>query len=182
MQALADSSDDRRPVERWNPENCGEIDIVIKSDGSWWHEGSPIGRKPLVTLFASVLRKDEDGVTYLVTPVEKLSITVERAHFVAVRVDAKGEGESQRLFLTTNLGDVVEVGADTPLRIETDPVTGEPDPYVGVWGRLEASLSRAVFYELVDMAAERDTPDGPQLGVWAAGVFYPLGPAGIHEA
>ncbi len=180
-QALADSSDDRRPVERWHPENCGAIDIVIKSDGSWWHEGSRITRKGLIDLFASVLRKDEDGKTYLVTPVEKMQITVERGHFVAVRMDAKGEGREQRLFFTTNLGDVVEVGEDTPLRIETDEETGEPDPYVGVWGRLEASLSRPVFYELVELAVERSTPDGPQLGVWAAGAFYPLGPAGSHE-
>ena len=181
MRALADTSDDRRPVERWNPEHCGEIDIVIKSDGSWWHEGSKITRKGLVELFASVLRKDEDGITYLVTPAEKLTITVERAHFVAVRLDAKGEGQSQRLFFTTNLGDVVEVSEDTPLRVETDDVTHEPAPYVGVWGRLEASLSRPVFYELVNLAVERQTPDGPQLGVWASGHFYPLGPAGLHD-
>ena len=181
MQALDESSDGRRPVDRWHPENCGEIDIVIKSDGSWWHEGSRITRKGLIDLFASVLRKDEDGITYLVTPVEKMSITVERAHFVATRVDAKGEGQEQRLFFTTNLGDVVEVGEETPLRVETDEKTGEPDPYVGVWGRLEASLSRPVFYELVDLAVERKTEAGTQLGVWAAGQFYPLGPAGFHE-
>ena len=182
MKALADTSDDRRPVERWHPEHCGEIDIVIKSDGSWWHEGTRITRKGLVELFASVLRKDEDGQTYLVTPAEKLTITVERAHFIAVRLDVKGQGQEQRLFFTTNMDDVVEVSPETPLRIETDEETGEPDPYVGVWGRLEASLSRPVFYELVDLAVERETPDGPQLGVWAAGHFYPLGPVGSHEA
>jgi len=181
MKALADTSDDRRPVERWNPEHCGEIDIVIKSDGSWWHEGTMITRKPLVKLFASVLRKDEDGQTYLVTPAEKLTITVERAHFIAIRMDAKGEGRDQRLFFTTNMDDVIEVGEATPLRVETNAETGEPDPYVGVWGRLEASLSRSVFYELVDLAVERETPDGLQLGVWAGGAFYPLGPAGSHE-
>jgi hypothetical protein len=181
MDALADTSDDRRPVERWNPEFCGEIDIVISRDGTWWHEGSKITRKGMVELFASVLRKDEDGVTYLVTPAEKLSITVERAHFIAVRVDAKGKGKTQRLFFTTNLGDVVEAGKDTPIRVETDPVTGEPDPYVGVWGRLEAALSRPVFYELVNLAVERETDNGPQLGVWAGGVFFPLGPAGSHD-
>lgn len=181
MDALADTSDDRRPVERWHPEHCGEIDIVIKSDGSWWHEGSKITRRGMVELFASVLRKDEDGVTYLVTPVEKLSITVERAHFVAVRLDAKGERQDQRLFFTTNLGDVIEVGPDTPLRIETDPKTGEPDPYVTVWGRLEAALSRPVFYELVNLAEERQTPQGAQLGVWGGGEFYPLGPVGSHN-
>ena len=181
MAALADTSDDRRPVERWNPEHCGEIDIIIKSDGSWWHEGTLITRKPLVKLFASVLRKDDDGQTYLVTPAEKLTITVGRAHFIAVRMDAKGEGQDQRLFFTTNMDDVIEVSEDTPLRVETDAETGEPDPYVGVWGRLEASLSRPVFYELVDLAIERETPEGTQLGVWAGGAFYPLGPAGYHE-
>lgn len=182
MTALADSSDGQRPVERWHPDFCGDIDIVIKSDGSWWHEGSKINRKGLVDLFASVLRKDEDGVTYLVTPAEKLAITVERAHFVAVRLDAKGEGEAQRLFFTTNLDEVVEVGPETPLRVETDAATGEPDPYVGVRGRLEAVLSRPVFYELVELAVERPTDKGPQLGVWAAGDFFPLGPAGSHDA
>ena len=181
MAALSDTSDDRRPVERWNPEHCGEIDIIIKSDGSWWHEGSRITRIGLVKLFASVLRKDEDGLTYLVTPAEKLTITVERAHFIAVRLDAKGEGQDQRIFFTTNMDDMVEVSEETPLRIETDAQTGEPDPYVGVWGRLEASLSRPVFYELVNLAVERQTPDGAQLGVWASGHFYPLGPAGSHE-
>lgn len=181
MTALADTSDDRRPVERWNPDFCGEIDIVIKTDGSWWHEGSKINRKGLVELFASVLRKDADGVTYLVTPAEKLAITVERAHFVAVRLDVKGEGQEQRLFFTTNLGDVLEAGETSPIRIETDPKTGEPDPYVTIWGRLEAVLSRAVFYELVELAVERATTDGAQLGVWAGGEFFPLGPAGSHE-
>jgi len=180
MKALADSSDDRRPVERWHPDHCGEIDIVIKSDGSWWHEGSRIMRKGMVELFASVLRKDDDGVTYLVTPVEKLSITVERAHFVAVRLDAKGEGEGQRLFFTTNIGDVIEVGAENPIRVETDPETGEPDPYVTVWGRLEASLSRPVFYELVELAVERSVEAGVELGVWGGGEFFPLGPPASH--
>ncbi len=181
MKALADTSDERRPVGRWHPDHCGDIDIIIKSDGSWWHEGTLITRKPLVKLFASVLRKDEDGLTYLVTPAEKLTITVERAHFIAVRLDVKGEGQDQRLFFTTNLDDVIEVSEITPLRIETDELTGEPGPYVGVWGRLEAALSRPVFYELVELAVERQTPEGPQLGVWAQGEFYPLGPAGSHE-
>lgn len=182
MDALADTADDRRPVERWNPENCGEIDIVIKSDGSWWHEGSRITRKGLIELFASVLRKDADGVTYLVTPVEKLSITVERAHFLAIRVDAKGKGEDQRLFFTTNLDETIEAGPENPIRVETDPDTLEPDPYVTVWGRLEAAIVRSVFYELVELAVERETEAGPQLGVWAGGTFFPLGPAGLHDA
>ena len=181
MSALSESSGDRRPVELWNPDHCGEIDIVIRSDGSWWHEGSEIKRMGLVKLFASVLRKDEDGVTYLVTPVEKLSIQVERAHFLAVRVDAKGEGEDQRLFFTTKLGDVIEAGPENPLRVEIDSKTGEPAPFVTVWGRLEAALTRPVFYEIVDLAVERDTGAGRELGVWAGGQFFSLGSAEFED-
>ena len=177
MDALADTSDDRRPVERWNPDYCGEMDLVIKADGSWWHEGSRITRKGLVELFASVLRKDEDGRTYLVTPVEKLGIQVERAPFIAIRVDAMGRGEDQRLFFKTNLEETVEAGPDHPIRVETDSETLEPDPYVLVRGRLEAAINRPVFYELVELAVERDG----QLGVWAGGAFFPLGPKGAHE-
>ncbi|MEM9600603.1 MAG: DUF1285 domain-containing protein [Pseudomonadota bacterium] len=174
---MADTSDGERPVERWNPDYCGEMDLVIKADGSWWHEGSRITRKGLVALFASVLRKDEDGRTYLVTPVEKLGIQVERAPFLAVRVDANGEGEEQRLFFRTNLDETVEVGPDYPIRVETDPDTMEPDPYVTVRGRLEATIIRPVFYELVSLAVESNGV----LGVWAGGAFFPLGPEGAHR-
>jgi len=180
MRAIKEAEDGTRPVESWNPKLCGDIDIVIKSDGSWWHEGARIGRKGLIGLFASVLRKDEDGETYLVTPAEKLRITVERAHFVATRLDAEGEGKEARLFFTTDYGGTVEAGPDNPLRVETNPDTLEPSPFIGVRGRLEASLARPVFYELVDHAVEIDTPDGPQLGVYSKGLFFPLGPAGAH--
>ena len=178
MDALADTTDERRPVDRWNPDYCGEMDLVIKADGSWWHEGSMITRKGLVELFASVLRKDEDGRTYLVTPVEKLGIQVERAPFIAVRVDAMGRGEAQRLFFKTNMDETVEAGPDHPIRVDTDAETLEPDPYVLVRGRLEAAITRPVFYELVELAVERDG----QLGVWAGGAFFPLGPKGAHVA
>lgn len=178
MAALADTSEDQRPVERWNPDYCGEMDLIIKADGSWWHEGARITRQGLVELFASVLRKDEDGRTYLVTPVEKLGIQVERAHFLAIRVDATGEGKDQRLFFKTNLGETVEAGPDHPIRVETAPETMEPDPYVRVRGRLEASINRPVFYELVELAVEKEG----QLGVWAGGAFFPLGPEGAHRA
>ncbi|MGB6231011.1 MAG: DUF1285 domain-containing protein [Litorimonas sp.] len=178
MDALADTSEGERPVERWNPDYCGEMDLLIKADGSWWHEGSRITRKGLVELFASVLRKDEDGRTYLVTPVEKLGVQVERAPFLAVRVDATGTGEDQRLFFKTNLNETVEAGPDNPIRVETDPDSMEPDPYVLVRGRLEAAINRPVFYELVELAVERNG----SLGVWAGGAFFPLGPEGAHEA
>lgn len=181
MKALADTEDGQRPVEKWNPEYCGEMDMVIKTDGSWWHEGSQITRRGLIDLFASILRKDEDGETYLVTPVEKIKIAVERAPFVAVRADIEGEGEAQRIFFTTNLDEVVEAGPENSIRVETDPKTLEPAPFVTVRGRLEASLKRSVFYELVEHAVERDTAEGKQLGIWADRVFFPLGPAGAHE-
>ena len=180
MRAIKEAEDGTRPVEGWNPKLCGDIDIVIKSDGSWWHEGARIGREGLIGLFASVLRKDEDGETYLVTPAEKLRITVERAHFVATRLDAEGEGKDARLFFTTDYGGTVEAGPDNPLRVETNPDTLEPSPFIGVRGRLEAALARPVFYELVDHAVEIETPDGPQLGVYSNGLFFPLGPAGAH--
>jgi len=181
MKALEDTEDGQRPVEKWNPENCGDMDMVIKADGSWWHEGSRVTRRGLVDLFASILRKDEDGETYLVTPVEKIKIKVERAPFVAVRADIEGEGETQRIFFTTNLDEVVEAGADNPIRVETDSETLEPAPYVTIRGRLEASLNRPVFYELVEQAVESQTKEGQQLGIWAGGMFFPLGPAGAHE-
>ncbi|MEL6686411.1 MAG: DUF1285 domain-containing protein [Pseudomonadota bacterium] len=178
LDALADTSEGERPVERWNPDYCGEMDLIIKADGSWWHEGGRITRSGLVELFASVLRKDTDGRTYLVTPVEKLGIQVERTHFLAVRVDAIGKGETQRLFFKTNLDETVEVGPEHPIIVETDPNTLEPDPRVIVRGRLEAAISRPVFYELVDLAVERDGV----LGLWSGGEFFPLGPEGVHKA
>lgn len=168
------------PVHLWNPEYCGEMDMVIRSDGTWWHEGSQLTRAPLVKLFASILRKEDDGETYLVTPVEKIKIKVDRGHFLAVRVDREGEGQSQRVFFTTNLDEIVELGPDRPLRVETDPETLEPSPFVTVRANLDAALSRAVFYELVEHAVEIETPDGPQLGIYAQNTFYPLGPVGAH--
>lgn len=168
------------PVEKWNPDNCGEMDLVIQRDGTWVHEGSPIGREKLVKLFATILRKDLDGTTYLVTPVEKIEITVEDAAFLAIRVDISGQGEAQDLIFTTNVGDMVKLGKSRPLRVETDADTGEPSPYILVRGRLEALINRAVFYELVELAVTRETDAGPQLGVWSDGQFFALGAAGAH--
>ena len=163
------------PVHLWNPANCGEIDIVIRRDGLWFHEGSPIGREALVRLFSTVLRTDPDGF-HLVTPVEKMKITVEDAPFIAVRVDRVGEA----LRFVTNVGDEVEAGPDNAIRVETNAVTGEPRPYLHVRRGLEARIRRPVFYELVEMAQERETPDGPRLGVASNGAWFPVGPAGAH--
>ncbi|HEV2531167.1 DUF1285 domain-containing protein [Phenylobacterium sp.] len=159
------------PVHLWNPAHSGEIDIVIARDGSWRHEGARIGREAMVRLFSTILRKDDDGI-WLVTPVEKLKITVEDAPFVAVRVDQiAGEGGPVLRF-TTNVGDEVEASADNPIRVETD-ATGAPRPYVHVRRGLEALIGRPVFYELVAMADARDG----RLGVASHGAWFDLGPA-----
>jgi len=164
------------PVHLWNPAHCGEIDIVIKKSGLWFHEGSPIGREALVRLFSTVLRKDPDGFC-LVTPVEKMKITVEDAPFVAVRVDRVGEA----LQFLTNVGDVVEAGPDNAIRVELDAATGAPHPYLHVRRGLEALIARPVFYELVELAEERETPEGPLLGVSSNGAWFPVGPVGAHR-
>jgi hypothetical protein len=148
---------------------------VIKRSGLWFHEGTPIGREALVRLFSTVLRKDPDGI-YLVTPVEKMKITVEDAPFVAVRVDQVGE----TLKFLTNVGDEVEAGPDHAIRVAMDP-GGEPHPYLHVRRGLEALIARPVFYELVELAEERETADGPQLGVNSNGAWFPVGPARAHQ-
>lgn len=165
------------PVHLWNPQNCTDIEMEIRADGAWWHEGSRIKRDRLVKLFSRILRKDEDGQIYLVTPYEKVIVHVEDAPFVAVRVDRVGAaGRDQVLAFTTNLGDVVTANKELPLRVETDAATQEPSPYVLVRGGLEAKLSRPVFYELAEMA-EAYEGCADQLGVWSNGHFFELGPA-----
>jgi hypothetical protein len=160
------------PVHLWNPPHCGEIDIVIKRDGLWFHEGTPIGREALVRLFSTVLRLDPDGY-HLVTPAEKMKIRVEDAPFIAVRVDQVGDA----LRFLTNVGDEVEAGPDNAIRVQSDPETGEPRPYLHVRRGLEARIARPVFYELVEMAQERQTPEGLRYGVTSNGAWFDLGPA-----
>lgn len=157
------------PVHLWHPAHCGAIDIVIRRDGVWLHEGSPIGRAELVRLFSTVLRKDAEGYV-LVTPGEKLSILVEDLPFRAVAVTRRGEA----LVFTTDVGDEAEAGPDHPIRVETDPVTGEPSPSVRVRGELWARIARPVFYELVEMARIEDG----RLTVWSNGEGFVLGPVG----
>nr|WP_022696958.1 DUF1285 domain-containing protein [Euryhalocaulis caribicus] len=170
---LAAARQKAAPVEMWEPEHCGKIDIEIRRDGSWWHEGGRITRLPLVKLFASVLRKDEDGKHYLVTPVEKMEIRVEAAPFLAVEMDRAGEGRDQILQFRTAVGDRVTAGPDHPIRVEIDPETGEPTPFVHVRGRLEALINRPVFYQLAELAEARDG----RMGVMSGGEFFDLGPA-----
>ncbi|MFO6464853.1 DUF1285 domain-containing protein [Jannaschia sp. KMU-145] len=154
------------PVHLWNPPYCGEIDIVIKRDGTWIHEGTPIGRPGLVRLFASIL-KFEDGRHFLVTPVEKVGLTVEDAPFVAVDFERDGEA----IVFETNVGDVVRAGPDHPIRVDLAE-DGEPSPYVEVRAGLEALIDRKSFYRLVEIGEE----EGDQFGLRSDGVFFPVAP------
>jgi hypothetical protein len=153
------------------PETCGEIDIRIARDGTWFYHGSPITRKPLVKLFASVLRRNSDGSYWLVTPAERVRIRVDDAPFVAVALDVEGEGRSARLTFTTNLDDTVTAGINNPIRVAFHPATEEPSPYLRVRGDLEALISRPVYYELV----ARGETQGSSFGVWSDGAFFALG-------
>lgn len=165
------------PVHLWNPPFCGDIDMRIARDGSWHYMKTPIGRKRMVKLFSKVLRRDEDGKFYLVTPVEKLGVTVDDAPFVAVEMRAEGVGRAQVLLFRTNVDDEVAAGADRPIRVAVDPETGEPSPYILVRDRLEALISRAVFYQMVDLGVEIRQGDAHLFGVWSGGAFFPLGEA-----
>jgi uncharacterized protein len=159
------------PVETWNPPYCGDIGMKIRTDGVWIYQGSPIGRMPLVKLFASVLRKDDDGKHYLVTPAEKVDVAVEDAPFLAVEMEVKGEGRGQSLTFRTNVDDIVEAGPQHPIRFEIEPGSQGLKPYLLVRGRLEALVTRALYYDLVELAAEND---GGGLGLWSGGRFFPL--------
>lgn len=145
-------------------------DIRIARDGTWYHNGGPIRRLALVKLLATVLRRDDAGDYWLVTPAERGRITVEDVPFVAVAVEVEGQGEAQVLTFRTNLDQVRAAGPDHPIRVTFDPATGEPSPYVRIAGGLDALLSRAVFYELAEIAVTH----GDRMGVWSNGVFFPL--------
>jgi len=165
------------PVHLWNPPFCGDMDMRIARDGTWYYLGSPIGRPALVKLFSSILKK-ENGKYFLVTPVEKVGITVEDAPFVAVDVEAEGEGAAQTLRFTTHVGDEVTAGPDHPIRVERDPKTAEPAPYVLIRANLEALIDRKSFYRLVDLGVHHDG----WFGLWSSGVFYPVIPTAELDA
>ncbi|WP_432344105.1 DUF1285 domain-containing protein [Shinella yambaruensis] len=170
------------PVERWNPPFCGDIDMEIRADGTWFYLGTPIGRAPLVRLFSTVLRKDEDGRTYLVTPVEKVGIRVVDAPFLAVEMNASGEGEVQKLTFRTNVGDVVEAGPEHPLRFVIAGGNSELKPYLLVRGRLEALVSRAMMYELVALGETVEIDGTDMFAVRSGGVVFPIMPAAELDA
>lgn len=162
--------------------DCGHFDIRVAKDGSWHYRGSPIGRKELVCLFASVLKRDPDGTYVLETPVERGRIEVEDAPFVAVELvwrhcDCGHAGHQQCLTFRTNLDEVVTAGASHPIRVAHDPRTGEPRPYVLVRPGLEARINRATYYELAALAEEEVVDGRAVMGVWSEGVFFPIGDA-----
>jgi len=165
------------PVHLWNPPFCGDLDMRIASDGTWYYMGSPIGRKPLVRLFSTVLRRDEDGKYYLVTPVEKVGIQVDDAPFLAVQMEVEGQGAQQVITFTTNVGDAFQVDDQHPLRFETEKNTDGLKPYVLVRGRLEALINRAVLYDLVELGCEHEVDGKVHFGVWSSGVFYAMATA-----
>lgn len=165
------------PVEKWDPPFCGDLDMRIARDGTWFYLGTPIGRPELVRLFSSIIRKDGDDY-FLVTPVEKVGITVDDAPFVAVDFDARGAGSDQVLVFETHVGDVAEAGPDHPIRVERDPDTGEPSPYILIRRNLEALIDRKSFYRLVDIGAHHDG----WFGLWSGGAFFPVIPSAELDA
>lgn len=165
------------PVHLWKPPFCGDLDMRIARDGTWYYLGTPIGRVELVKLFSTILRRDGDDY-FLVTPVEKVGITVDDAPFVAVDFNRKGDA----LVFETNVGDFVEAGPDAPIRVERDPETGEPAPYVLVRANLEALIDRKSFYRLVEVGEEQDVDGTLWFGVMSKGAFFPIIPAvELHE-
>jgi hypothetical protein len=160
------------PVDKWDPSHCGDSEMRIARDGTWFHQGAPIGRAAMVRLFSTILRREPDGRHVLVTPVEKLDIAVEDAAFVAVEVKNEGEGKARRLAFRLNTGDVVVAGPQHKLRF-AEGAEG-PHPYLAVRGGLEALVARPVYYELAELAlAEGAEP----VGLWSDGTFFAMEPA-----
>jgi uncharacterized protein len=159
------------PVETWNPPYCGDIGMAIRADGVWMYQNSPIGRMPLVKLFASVLRRDPDGKHYLVTPAEKIDVTVADAPFLAVEMEIRNPGPDQVLVFRTNVDDIVACGPEHPLRFVEELHSGGLKPYLRVRGRLDALVTRALYYDLVELgqAVSTDT-----LVLRSGGLDYPI--------
>jgi len=164
------------PVHLWNPEFCGDLDMRIARDGTWFYLGTPIGRMPLVKLFSSIIRKDDDDY-FLVTPVEKVGITVDDAPFVAIDFNVTGTGQKQEITFTTQVDDTAIAGPDHPIRVVRDPETGEPSPYILIRANLEALIDRKSFYRLVDIGSHSDFKGENWFGIWSGGQFFPIIPS-----
>ncbi|MEM1164093.1 MAG: DUF1285 domain-containing protein [Pseudomonadota bacterium] len=164
------------PVHLWNPPYCGDLDIRIGRDGLWWYLGTPIGRMELVRLFASVL-KLEDGKYFLVTPVEKIGITVDDAPFVAVDFEVADPGPAQTITFQTNLDEFSVAGPDNPIRVVRDPATGEPSPYIHIRSGLEALIDRKSYYRMVDIGEHDEVDSERWFGLRSGGLFFPVIPS-----
>ncbi|MFK7763629.1 MAG: DUF1285 domain-containing protein [Roseobacter sp.] len=160
------------PVHLWNPPFCGDLDMRIARDGTWFYQGTPIGRPGLVKLFSTILKK-EKGKYFLVTPVEKVGIVVDDAPFVAVDFDVTGSGINQVLTFHTQVDDIAVASETLPLRVERDAETGEPSPYVLIRANLEALIDRKSFYRLVDLGVHHED----WFGLWSSGRFFPIIPS-----
>lgn len=164
------------PVHLWNPPFCGDLDMEIRRDGTWWYLGTPMGRMGLVKLFSSIIRKDGDQY-FLVTPVEKVGIRVVDAPFLATDFRAEGQGRDQRLTFVTHVDDEAEAGPDHPIRVVRDPVSGEPSPYVLIRTNLEALIDRKSFYRLIDLCVHEEHQGERWFGLWSGGCFFPIIPS-----
>ena len=171
-----------KPALNGGQQFCGDIDMRIARDGTWFYHGTPIGRKPLVKLFAGVLRRDEAGDYWLETPAEKCRIRVDDAPFTAVEMTMDGAGRDQVLSFRTNVDENVIADAAHPLRITVDSESGEPAPYIKVRGGLEALIVRAVYYDLVALGVDEVRDGTAEFGVWSGGVFFPLGETGEDDS
>lgn len=165
------------PVHLWNPEHCGEIGLAIGADGTWYYRNSPIGRKALMRLFSTILRKDDDGRHYLVTPVEKIRIEVADAPFLAVAMMPEGEDSGQKLHFETNCGDAATAGPEHPLRFEREASGDGLKPYILVRGALEALVTRAITYDLIELGVCEMVDGEEMFGVWSDGQFFAAAPA-----
>lgn len=174
QQDIASAKGGLPPVDKWNPEFCGDIDMRIARDGRWYYMGSPIGRQAMVNLFARVLWKEGDNY-FLKTPVEKVGIQVDDVPFLFIAVEEKTGEQGKELCFTSSTGDQVTAGRDFPLRVETDPENDEPSPYLYVrWG-MEGLISRNVFYQLVELAEEREVDGRSVLVLESQGEVFELG-------
>ena len=162
------------PVERWDPRCCGDIGLKICADATWVYRGSPIRREGLVTLFASVLRKDADGRTYLVTPAEKIDVGVEDAPFLVVEMEVQGRGKGQELIFRTNVDAIVCCGTEHPLQFSLQQRSGGLKPYVRVRGRLDGLVTRSLYYDHVALAVEEKRGGRSVLGLWSGGTFFAM--------
>ncbi len=178
--ARAASKGSLPPIHKWNPPFCGDLDMRIARDGTWFYNGTPIGRAPLVRLFSTILKR-EDGKYFLVTPVEKVGITVDDAPFVAIDFEVAGTEEDAVLTFQTNVGDQTAAGPEHPIRVIRDPESGEPSPYVHVRDDLEALIDRKSFYRLIDLGQHQDHDGVSWFGIMSSGQFFPIIPSAELE-